>query len=128
MSKQRNEIETYTRSTGFDRYVIYDSNGRQEYICECYPGAATSAESWRIYKISRDSNGRLEKLRWASGNDNFDKIAESIYDALCEVEYKYNNDSIYITVSMGISINDYNSAELLRDANYALDHAKSTKK
>ena len=77
MGKSRNETETYSRNIGLDMLIEYDGSGRQLYICMAYPSALTSEAKWQIFKLSYDANGRIVKRRYASGNDNFDKIADN---------------------------------------------------
>ncbi len=73
----RNEQPVYSRSVGLDFKTEFDDNGNIVYFGEAYPGALVSEEKWRIWKGEYDDNNRQTSLRWASGNDNYDKIWDS---------------------------------------------------
>ncbi len=77
MPKGRNDTPVYSRNIGFDMKVEYDVNGRQLYVGFAYPGAATSAASWQIYKLGYDSSGRVITRRYADNTDDFTKIWDS---------------------------------------------------
>ena len=82
MGHQRNEVESYNRDVGFDMYIQYDASNREQYVCIAYPGAATSASVWSIYKLTYTVAGGVAKRRYANATDAFDKIADTpaIYD------------------------------------------------
>jgi len=75
--KQHNEQESYNRDVGFDMYILYDASNREQYICIAYPGAATSAAVWSIYKLSYNANSGVVKRRYAGASDSFTNIADN---------------------------------------------------
>ena len=75
MGKQRDEQEVYSRDVGLDTIFYYDANKRQEYVLRAYPGTATTAAAWQIYKLSYNSDGTQFKRRYAGATDAFINIA-----------------------------------------------------
>jgi hypothetical protein len=60
-----------------DTYLLYDASNRIQYVCTSSPGNATSQATWCILKLSYDgTSSRIVKKRYASGNANFDKVAD----------------------------------------------------
>lgn len=51
-----------------------DEVGTYTYVGEADPGSATSAAVWRIKRLDESSTNPELIIKWASGNDNFDKI------------------------------------------------------
>jgi len=51
-----------------------DEVGTLTYIGEADPGSATSSAVWRIKRMDESSTNPDLIIKWASGNDNFDKI------------------------------------------------------
>lgn len=74
MGKIRNEQETYSRDMGFDQKIEYDVSNNPIYVGRTFPNVQTSTASWQIYRMKYDSNNNMTDLRWADGNDKFDKI------------------------------------------------------
>lgn len=75
MGKNRNEIPTYGREIGLDQKIAYDASNNAIYVGKTMDmGALTSEAKWQIYKMNYDANNNMDELRWADGNDNFDKV------------------------------------------------------
>lgn len=80
MGKAYNEQEAYNRDVGFDLKMEYDASNNTLYVGRAYPGAATSAAKWQIYKMEYDANNNMTSLRWAKksdkpvASDEFDKV------------------------------------------------------
>lgn len=58
------------------KYIV-DAGGGVVYIAETNPGSGntTAKAAWRIKKIT--TSGGVTNIQWASGNPNFDKIADN---------------------------------------------------
>ena len=64
-------------SPEFSTAIEYNSSGMELYLGESTPGTAQDASGWRIRKFTYNSNNRMTKQEWASGNNMFDKIWDS---------------------------------------------------
>ena len=51
-----------------------DASGNIIYIGFAKPGSSEDKPVWAIKKIEYDDNGNLAAVKWAEGNNNFDKI------------------------------------------------------
>ena len=51
-----------------------DANGNIIYIGFAEPGSSEDKPVWAIKKIEYDDKGNLAAVKWAEGNNNFDKI------------------------------------------------------
>ena len=52
----------------------YDTSGNITYIGFAKPGSTEDKPVWAIKKLEYDDNGNLVAIKWAEGNNNFDKI------------------------------------------------------
>jgi YD repeat-containing protein len=55
----------------------YDANGNITYIGESNTGTSKSAPTWRIKQLSYDTSGNITEIRWANGDQQFNKIWEN---------------------------------------------------
>ena len=52
----------------------YDSSGNVEYIGQSETSTSKESATWRIRKLFYDTSGNMTEIRWAEGNQKFDKI------------------------------------------------------
>jgi hypothetical protein len=61
-------------SVRFRRVLDYDSNQNIIYCGESHTGTSQEAATWRIRNLIYDANNNIIDVRWAEGNQKFDKI------------------------------------------------------
>ena len=89
MPKDYNETPAYTRNVGFDMRISYDSSNRTQYVGEAYPGALTSEEKWRIFKLTYDgTSGRVVARSYA--RKNTETVANDDYKKEWDERTNYN--------------------------------------
>ena len=54
--------------------ISYDDNQRVDYLGWSKPGIEDDERGWMIVKIEYDDNDNVVARKWASGNNNKDKI------------------------------------------------------
>jgi hypothetical protein len=52
----------------------YDSSGNAIYIGEADTGASKQSPSWRIKHLTYDTSNNITDIRWAGGDQKFNKI------------------------------------------------------
>jgi hypothetical protein len=52
----------------------YDASGNVIYVGEAETGASKQSPVWRIKFLTYDTSDNITDIRWANGNQNFDKV------------------------------------------------------
>lgn len=56
----------------YARRIAYTSDDLEEYVGTALPGTLEATTSWQIMKLTYSGTGKVTKIEWADGNDNFD--------------------------------------------------------
>lgn len=57
--------------------IVYNAAGDPEYVMRARPGALTSAAEWQISKITYDADRRPATVTFASGNNDYIRVADN---------------------------------------------------
>ena len=80
MNPQTQRQPVFAESSNYTVVIYNDAGGNIEYVAEAPPGSLESDAVWRIMKLSYETvAGKtcFKRRQWASGNNKFDKIADS---------------------------------------------------